>query len=315
MLTIQVLIENNLPPEVARPEAPQSEFPQPTTARNFIAEHGLSFWIEKEGHRLIFDTGKSGAFVQNAELLGIDLSSAEALVVSHGHYDHGGGLRTLAETAHYRGPLWTGPGFFDPKWSNESPRPRYLGLDVDRLYLESCGISCHELERGNAPSILQQGAHQGQAQTRKGAVKEILPGIFILGNFIRTHADEIIAPRFTVVRSGIGQSQADTFDDEICVVIPLPQGLVVLVGCAHPGLMNILDTAQQVFNQKLYAVFGGSHLVEADEPRIIRTRDYLQQNGAPFIALGHCTGPLAYDLLQQEIPHILPLYTGARYQL
>jgi len=337
MLTIQVLIENNFPPEdVQLATAHRADL-------NLSAEHGLSFWIEKDGHKLIFDTGKSGAFVGNAEQLGLDLSSAEALVVSHGHYDHGGGLRSLVERAHYQGPLWTGPGFFHTKRSSENPPPRYMGLDVDRLYLESRGISCHELERGTAPSTLQQGPLQGQEPAEKGTAKEILPGVYILGHFSRTHVDEPIAPRFTVDRPNCEPScaaenqlahgakplppeanrqpadhmslQADDFRDEICVVIPMSQGLVVVVGCAHPGLMNMLDTVQQVFHQKLFAVFGGSHLVEADEPRIIRTRDYLQQGGAALLALGHCTGPVALDMLHKELPQVVPLYTGARYQL
>jgi len=305
MLTIQVLIENNLSPIACQSEEAQQKGPQPEGPRALIAEHGLSFWIEKNGHGLIFDTGKSGAFVGNAKQLGIDLAAAETLVVSHGHYDHGGGLRTLVETAHYRGQLWTGPGFFNPKWSNESPRPRYLGLDVDKTYLESRGIQCRELETPTP-----------------GSIQEILPGIFILGNFIRTHIDETIASRFTVERPRRGlpvaddyHQQADDFADEICIVLDMPQGLVVLLGCAHPGLMNMLDTAQQVFHKNLYAIFGGSHLVEADENRILATRTYLKQSSASLIALGHCTGPNAFAVLRQDLPALEPLYTGAQFHL
>lgn len=279
MLTIKVLIENN---------PPQSGL--------LDAEHGLSFWVEYEGSCLIFDTGKSGAFVANAQKLGLNLAKAQALVVSHGHYDHGGGLSALAEEARYRGPLWTGPGFFDPKWSEESPKPRFMGLDVDRAFLETHGIEQRVL------AISGSGSH-----------REILPGIHIVGGFPRLHPEETIPARFAVEREG--RRQADSFSDEICVVIEMAKGLAVLVGCAHPGLMNMLDTVREIFQKPLYAVFGGSHLVEADEARMLKTRDYLKTCGARVLALGHCTGTAATELLARELPQFQPLCTGASFSL
>jgi len=279
MLKLRVLIENS-PPQSGLLEA----------------EHGLSFWVELDSLSLIFDTGESGSFVANARKLGIELARAQALVVSHGHYDHGGGLRALAEEARYRGPLWTGPGFFDPKWSEESPKPRFLGLDVDRDFLESHGIEHCVLESSGA-----------------GSHREILPGIHIVGGFPRLHPEETIPARFSVERQG--RRQADSFSDEICVVIDMAQGLAVLVGCAHPGLMNMLDTVRNIFQKPLCAVFGGSHLVEADEARMLKTIDYLKTCGARELALGHCTGTAASELLARDLPQFQPLCTGAFFNL
>lgn len=292
MLTIQVLIENNQSLQTLKSGG---------NSPPLVAEHGLSFYVTKDGRSLIFDTGKSGAIVKNAAELGVDLSQAEALVVSHSHYDHGGGLRALAKEAGFQGPLWTGPGFFDAKWSDESPQPRNLGLDVDQAFLESHGIRCKTL-----------------TVNKTGSIQEILPDMYILGNFRRTHGEEIIAKRFIVER---GQSQkavsreVDDFRDEIALVIDFKKGLVVIAGCAHPGLMNMLDTAAEVFQKPLYAVFGGSHLVEAEEERIIKTREYLKKSGAALIALGHCTGPTAYDKLREELPVLQALFTGAQFIL
>ncbi|MEW6564172.1 MAG: MBL fold metallo-hydrolase [Spirochaetota bacterium] len=287
MLMIQVLIENNLSLQTLKSGG---------NSPPLVAEHGLSFYVTKDGRSLIFDTGKSGAFVKNAAELGVDLSQAEALVVSHGHYDHGGGLRALAEKAGFRGPLWTGPGFFDAKWSDESPKPRYLGLDVDQVFLESHGIRCKTL-----------------TAIKTGSVQEILPDMYILGNFHRTYGEETIAKRFIVERGG--RRESDDFRDEIALVVDLKKGLVVIAGCAHPGLMNILNTAVEIFQKPLYAFFGGSHLVEAEEERIIKTREYLKKSGAALIALGHCTGPTAYDKLREELPVLQALFTGAQFIL
>lgn len=300
MLTIQVLIEDSRFPVISlQRSALRSEafsLRKPSASLELIAEHGLSFLIEKDGHSLIFDTGKSGAFVTNSKMLGLHLDKAEALVISHGHYDHGGGIRALIEEAQYRGSLWTGSGFFDAKWSEESLKPRFLGLDVNEAFLASNGITHHTLENSSL-----------------GSHREILPGIFIVGNFLRSHTEEIIAPRFTVERGG--KRHADSFCDEICVVVDTPQGLVVVLGCAHPGIMNMLDTIQAVFGKSLYAVLGGSHLVEANEERIQKTGAYLKTCGAKFFALGHCTGTPALEQLAVNLPDLQSLSTGAAYMM
>ena len=170
---------DNTPGPAAGPETRAK--PAPT------AEHGLSFLAELNGRRVLFDTGKTGAFLANAAALGADLSGLDAVVLSHGHYDHGGGLRAFAEATGFRGPLWAGSGFFDAKWSDDPGGPRFLGVDFDQSYLESRGI-------------IQRVPGSGAEKTSRA---ELFPGIYLLSGFARTHAEERTNPRFLADRDGV----------------------------------------------------------------------------------------------------------------
>ena len=199
------------------------------------AEHGLSLFIESSGGSLIFDTGKTGAFLRNALVLGADLKKAGSAVISHGHYDHAGGVKTLIESGGFTGSLWTGPGFFRKKWKDDRKPARYLGIDFDGDYLQSRGV------------------HHRTAGTADGSTEkfEIVPGIFAINGFPRIHPGEVPDPLFTVDREDGRVS--DDFGDEICLVIEQTEGIAVVLGCAHPGIMNMLDSCRAVFGKPLKA--------------------------------------------------------------
>ena len=111
--------------------------------------------------------------------------------------------------------------------------------------------------------------------------------------FARRAAFETIPPRF--VKGEIPHTVADDFSDEICLAMQTARGLVVLVGCSHPGILNMIRTVHEVLQQPVYAVFGGTHLVEADEARIEATIKELQNLGMSVLGLCHCSGALAED--------------------
>lgn len=232
-------------------------------------EHGISFYIEKDGHKILFDTGQSGTFLENAEQLQIDLSDLEYVILSHGHYDHSGGLRALTNVAK-NFELIVGKGFFNEKCGFYNNSYEFLGNNFNEEFLLERRIPC---------------------KFTNSDLNEILPGIYVITNFPRVHKDEVINPRFKILK---GDSFVDDpFDDEVLVAVDTPEGLVVFLGCSHPGMKNMLDTAKNLLEKPLYAVLGGTHLIEAKEKSLKLSLDYLNDNEIKVVGVSHCTGEKA----------------------
>lgn len=229
-------------------------------------EHGLSFFIEQGTLKIIFDMGQSGAFLENAAKMGIDPSAADIAAISHGHYDHGGGWRALID-AGFKGTLFTGKGVFDKKYATDGVSLEYLGLDFDERFLGASGI----------PHRIAQ-----------GGLEKIADGVFMLSAFPRIHAQEAANPRFLVERNG--KLEIDDFSDEIALAVDSPKGFILLLGCSHPGVMNIIDAARASLPRPVYAVMGGTHLVEASPERLDLTVRFIKELNLEIIGVSHCTG-------------------------
>ena len=231
-----------------------------------LPEHGLSFYIREGEHCLLFDTGASDRFIVNADLLSLDLAAVEKVLISHGHYDHSGGLRAFVEREN-GATLVVKPGFFNKKYGVTALCSEYLGNGFTREELVGAGVTIECIHED---------------------VREIVPGVFSVSGFNRTCAMEVLNPRFRVKKNG--SEILDDFSDEQVVVIQSSKGLVVILGCSHPGLINILTTIKERFKERIYAVVGGTHLVEADEDRLEKTMDYLLIQDIPVIGISHCSG-------------------------
>jgi 7,8-dihydropterin-6-yl-methyl-4-(beta-D-ribofuranosyl)aminobenzene 5'-phosphate synthase len=237
-----------------------------------IIEHGLSFLIETEKTSVLFDTGRSEALLANAKKLGKNLDGVEHVVLSHGHYDHSGGFSSFVQSRSDRCfDLITGEGFFDKKYARFNASYQYLGNDFDQQYLLRRGI-----------------AHQ----TVK-TVKEVADGVFVVGGFKRIHTEETIHSRF-VLPDG-DQWKADLFEDEVLMVVESNKGLIVIVGCSHPGILNMIDHVKETFKKPIYALLGGTHLVEADALRIDQTLSAFKEEGIAVLGINHCSGSLAIE--------------------
>jgi len=245
----------------------------PGEHKALIHEHGISFFIETDGLRILFDTGQSGAFWANADLLNVDLLSLDTVIISHGHYDHSGGFRALTKrTTQFN--LFLGQGFFYEKYGRRGPACDYLGNDFDENFVRKQQI---EMRFVSEPLL------------------EIAPGVFLFSSFPRIHDDEIINPRFQILRDG--KLSQDPFDDEIVLAVDSPQGLVVFLGCSHPGMKNILDAVIKRTGRPIYAVLGGSHLVEAAGTGMEESLHYLEKDSLQIVGLSHCTGQIAMERL------------------
>lgn len=249
------------------------------------SEHGLCFCIETEGRRILFDFGAGIHALENARKLNIRPEEMDYAVGSHGHYDHAGGYPFFAESG-LTCPFVAGPGFFTEKYALEGIRATYLGTGFGPHYLEEKGISCLE-----AAPVLQ-----------------LTKNCWALGGFERKWAFETIPKRF-VLRTG-DRFSPDLFEDEICLAVEEEGSLIVILGCSHPGILNILEHVQNYFKKPIQAVVGGTHLVEAGRERIEKTISVMKGMGISLIGFNHCSGPLLIEMMKEET-ELNTVYLGA----
>lgn len=236
------------------------------------AEHGLSFHIKAGKSTVLFDTGASATFIHNAELLSLDLKEVSLVLISHGHYDHSGGYKAFVDQSLNKdAKLFVKPGFFNKKYGVSNNHSEYLGNGFTREELTDAGVSIEIIHED---------------------IKEVAPGVFSVSGFELSSPIEQINRRFQVEKDGA--EVLDDFSDEQVMVVKSGKGLVVVLGCSHPGLINILTTIQKRFKEKIYAVIGGTHLVEADQERLEETMNFLLAQDIPVIGISHCSGGADY---------------------
>ena len=242
---------------------------KPTEHKALIAEHGLSLHVQYGDCRLLFDCGSGANPLRNAHRLGVDLKDLDAVILSHSHYDHAAGFRDLTESGLGSRDLYTGPNFFEAKYAKNGVRFTNLACGFDRDFLKTHQICHHEIQ----------------------GLQEIYPGVWLISGFPRIHSFETIPERF--VRRTDSGFVADDFGDEVCMALDVEDGLVVLVGCSHPGILNMMTQVSALLKKPIRAVFGGTHLVEADAQRIDATVCRLQEMGLEILGLSHCSGDAA----------------------
>lgn len=232
------------------------------------SEHGLSFHVKAGESTILFDTGASSRFIHNAGRLSLDLAFVEQVLISHGHYDHSGGYKSFVDQGFSRdAKLLVKPGFFNKKYGVKSNHSEYLGNGFTQEELVGAGVSIEIIH---------------------DPVKELAPGVFSVAGFDRTCPMEQLNHRFRVERDGV--EVLDDFSDEQVMVVKSEKGLIVVLGCSHPGLINILTTIKNRFKEKIHAVVGGTHLAEANQERLEQTMDFLLEQEIPVIGISHCSG-------------------------
>lgn len=229
---------------------------------NLLAEHGLSFLIGYREKNYLFDTGQGLALINNMKNLDIEVSDIDGVLLSHGHYDHGNGLQEiLALNSELK--LFAHPEVFIPKYSDK------------KVNLVPRGLKIKKEEIQNFKPI------------RKAT--EVSAGLWMTGEIPRRHNLEEVSNKFK--REISGQIQQDNFIDEQAVFIETKKGLVVLLACTHAGVINTLEHIKSLIgSQKIHAIIGGMHLINANQKRINETVSYLAQLNFELIVPLHCTG-------------------------
>lgn len=240
-----------------------------------LIEHGLSFYIETKNHRILVDTGASEAFLTNAGILGIDLGKVDMVMISHGHYDHAGGILAFAQ----RYPdvkIWIQRLAREAYYHKNERMEKYIGMDPRIKELPQ--IEWVEGNRRIDDEIFLFGGVTG---------KRLWP----CGN------------RELKIRRGEEFDQ-DEFLHEQYVVLEEEGKRVLISGCAHNGILNILDTFRRIYGKDPEAVISGFHMKKKAD----YSKEELELIGSTALELkrmdtrfftGHCTGEIPYQVMRE----------------
>jgi len=252
-----------------------------TAGPGMLAEWGLSVLVETDEQKVLLDTCASISVPRNAPILGVDLSKIDRIVLSHGHYDHTGGLRDVLGAMGKKVEVIAHPDMWAAKQLRIGEQYIYIGIPFSREELEGLGasftlsrepvwISDDIVTTGEIPMVTEY--------------EEIDPVLYVKEN------DEFVP---------------DPLLDDRALIIKTDEGLVVVLGCAHRGVINTLYHAQQVTGvERIHTVIGGTHLVSATEERVLLTAAAFQELGVQRVGVSHCTGLPAAMILARELGEI-----------
>lgn len=254
-----------------------------------LYEHGLSFYVETEKHKLLVDSGATDMFLKNANVLGVDLTQVDMVVLSHGHYDHAGGILPFAAknpNAKIYMKSSAGEDYYHLSLSEE----RYIGIDKGILKL---------------PQIVM-------VQKEKHIDNELFLFSDITGKRYLARSNSELKQKF-----GDHYIQ-DTFAHEQCLVITQGEHRILMSGCAHNGILNILDRYYEIFGTYPDVVISGFHMMkksdytEEEVDNIRQTAYELLKTKALFYT-GHCTGQKAFEIMKEIMGEQLRSFHSGSY--
>ncbi|MBP2664362.1 MAG: beta-lactamase domain protein [Firmicutes bacterium] len=272
-MKVTVVMENNVPARIRRP---------------YLAEHGLSMLLDTGNKLYLFDTGQTSAVIHNLSLLGVHPSALDGIILSHGHYDHTGGLYAILTHAKKKIPVYANDGIFVPRFSRSQDDCSYIGVPYPKDLLISLGAEFNFLQ---APLQLNS-------------------NLWISGPVPRKTEEK--GDSRLVTRCCEGCETTDTIPDDLSLYCQTPNGLVVICGCAHAGLVNILRYGFELTDQKrLHGIIGGTHLGGVSDEQCLTSLKEIEKLNPDFVAANHCTGFNVMARLQDLLKdRFIPAFVG-----
>ncbi len=246
-----------------------------------FGEWGFAALVEADGNRFLFDTGAHpDTVLKNAKELGVDLAGVKEVVLSHHHDDHTSGLLTLRSELSKQKPesisvVHVGEGIF-------LSRPDKEGKEINTL-IKAKG----EFENTGGKFVLHS------------KPSELAPGVWLTGLVPRKHPEKNYPTRKVKTADGI---IPDVVPEDLSMVVQTEKGLVVITGCGHSGIVNLMDFSREFFKSDIYAAIGGFHLFGLEDSKLDWTASKLKEFGVQNLVGAHCTGIEAVYRLRQQIP-------------
>jgi len=245
-----------------------------------VGEHGFAAYLETERGNYLFDTGRGEGLIPNLLKFDKDPLSVQKIILSHGHHDHTGGLPSILEILEGVEVL-AHPDIFSIRYrifqKDGKEIRRFVGLKFQKIYLESLG---------------------GRFVLEKN-FRQVTREMFLTGEVPRKNSFEKGDPKLFAEKEG--KLIPDPLLDDQSLVIESSKGLVLLLGCAHAGVINILEhVMEKTGKDKVYALIGGTHLDFASSPQVEETIGALKRFEVEHIGVSHCTGLRAASRLYSE---------------
>lgn len=261
-----------------------------------IYEHGLSIYIETQNHKILLDTGATSAFMKNAEILGIDLTQVDTVVLSHGHYDHAGGLMDFVEV-NPKATIYMRPSAGKAYYHVYEEGAKYIGMDSRILKLPQV-IYTREHEILDEEITLFSGVEGRRLWPRGNQSLKILTK----GTYEQERFEQ---DRFMKECFAQDIFEQDCFEHEQALVIREQGESILISGCAHNGILNILDRYRELYGAWPDRVITGFHMKKntpftVEEKEVaIATAEALKQIGDTIFYSGHCTGEEAFAIMKE----------------
>jgi 7,8-dihydropterin-6-yl-methyl-4-(beta-D-ribofuranosyl)aminobenzene 5'-phosphate synthase len=248
--------------------------------QGLVAEHGLSFYIETGSEKILFDTGQSGLFLQNAQNLGIQIEDIDSLILSHGHYDHSGGLYTFLEKNN-KAKVYAKRGIFTQKYSDSL---KFIGIHPNEALIENRIVYIEN-------------------------VTQIAEDVFIMPDIQIHHS---VDTHFAGLKKILnGQVVPDEFDDELFVVLKRNEQINIVTACSHRGITNICTVANDYFKLPVNLILGGFHMKDCTPDQYQHIINYFRQLNPRSIGVCHCTGIEKFNDLNNDLEaDVYYNYTG-----
>lgn len=233
-----------------------------------LAEHGLSFYIETGNKKILFDCGQTDVFLKNARSLGISIAEVDALILSHGHYDHTGGLKYFLKENN-QAVVYLKKEALLKKYNGD----RYIGTDASLLK-----------ETGRIHYV--------------NKLTELTPGLFIVPDIKIHYPSDVHFNKMSLMNNDI--LTPDTFEDELFLSVINDGKITIISSCSHRGITNIVQNGIDMFRLPVQTVIGGFHLKHSKVTDVEEIAAYFNKMSIASIGVCHCTGIENYVILKNK---------------